>query len=260
MLQYLLKYDDSRPKRLKDALRDEKLYGPSTSRDPEKRSANFHVFKNTYFLIEEYSGQYKPIMVKDFDESATHPSIQWENSKGRCAFIAENKTHEESDEEEPESEQDKEVIEEYRARLKSLEKDTLVQMPVFSGDDVFDLDNLPSQDLDHFKKYAKEKLELYEKIKSSGMPNSTASGLVSGSVAATVPRRDMNKDPRLAYIGQRVLSLTDKGKSTEKSKKQQRSVRLVPGKSFYHRPGYCENCNVKYDRFVEVCFVANLHE
>ena len=134
------------------------------------------------------------------------------------------------------------------------------QPPSHPQDEQFDLDNLPSDyvEIKAFNAYALQKIEDLEKFRAALLPNSMASGLISGSVATLAPKRDLSKDPRLAHLGQRVLSLSAKEKSKHSGKvsKKKKKVRTVAGKSFYHRPGYCENCNVKYDKFCEVVTFA----
>jgi hypothetical protein len=362
ILQWLECSNDQVNKKLKDVLRDEKLFGPSTSRDPDKQQSNFQTFKENYFLVEEPSGQYKPIIVKDFSGETrdAYPIMYFNNSIGRCAFVQDEKhqvasesEHHDDEEEEDEHEeeeiglgnkenhekkaapapveltpsQDAQPASFYRDKLMDyvsllsperhprinfllsnlkdlptnpqdikifklntlhtltlMEKakadavaalkptmkvyrDTLKEMlkllgpcqpPAHPQDDFFDLDKLPSDyvDIKAFNAYAVQKMEDLEKFRTTLLPNSMASGLVSGSVATLAPKRDLSKDPRLAHLGQRVLSLSGKEKSNQSGKvsKRKKKVRAVPGKSFYHRPGYCENCNVKYDKFCEVVF------
>lgn len=287
------------PQKLKDALRDERLYGPSTSRDPDKRHSNFQPFKDLYFLIEELTGQYKPIVVKDISSKKAAPSssrgpaypeIQWQNSTGHCVFIPQAKAtvnkHQAEDhvcsekakgkENQDIEDDDLETIDEssdgreptaneWRSRLQELAKQPDFKLnPPLSGDERFDLNNLPSdeEELQAFIVYAAQKVEMYDKLRSAVIPNSTASGLVSGSVANLMPKRDMTKDPRLAHLGQRVMTLNEKGQVTKAGTvtatetKKRKVARPVPGKSFYRRPGYCENCAVKYDEF---CQVSVLH-
>jgi hypothetical protein len=236
------------PKPLKEILRDEQIFGPSTSRDRGKKSGKV-AFKGNFLLIEENSGKYKPVAVKEF-EKETWPTLQFGNAVGKCAFIKESKKVVSEDDKNNESEL-RDEFRSYRERLVEMLDDKVVNVPEIEGDERFlHLNSVPLQEFQEFVDYAQEKLDLYQKLKrnpTTVFQNSAASGLVSGSVAAQALKRDMSKDPRVAYLGTRVVSLVKESKG-----KNEVVERCVPGKSFYNRPGYCENCNVKYNRFYEV--------
>ena len=237
------------PKPLKEILRDERIFGPSTSRDKGKRSGCKVPFKGNFLMIEEMSGKYKPVAVKEFEKEAW-PLLQFGNSIGKCAFIKDSKKNISEDEKSDQLEK-LNAFEYYHKKISEMLRDDSVIVPDIPGDDRFlNLNSAPLNEMQEFEEYAKAKLDLYERIKqdpTTVFQNSAASGLVSGSVAALALKRDMTKDPRVAYLGTRVVSLVKDSKV-----KNDATERIVPGKSFYNRPGYCENCGVKYNRFYEV--------
>lgn len=235
------------PKPLKEILRDEQIFGPSTSRDRGIKSKVS--FKGNFILIEENSGKYKPVVVKEF-EKESWPTLQFTNPIGKCAFIKESKKLL-SEDENHDADEIRNEFKSYRQRLVEMLQDKLINVPAIQGDEKFlHLNSPPLKDFLEFADYAEEKLNLYQKLKvnrTTVFQNSAASGLVSGSVAAQALKRDMSIDSRVAYLGTRVVSLVKEPKI-----KNEVIERIVPGKSFYNRPGYCENCNVKYNRFYEV--------
>lgn len=239
------------PKPLREILRDEQIFGPSTSRDRGKKSGCKVQFKGNFILIEENSGKFKPVAVKEF-EKESWPTLQFGNSIGKCAFIKESKKGVTEDDKSDEDEAEKQdTFDYYRKKISEMLQDKSVNVPEIEGDEKYlNMNSAPLKEMQEFEDYARAKLDLYEKFKQNPttvFQNSAASGLVSGSVAAQALKRDMSKDPRVAYLGTRVVSLVKESKA-----KTDLVERSVPGKSFYNRPGYCENCNVKYNRFYEV--------
>lgn len=233
------------PKPLKEILRDEQIFGPSTSRDRGKRGCKVQ-FKGNFLLIEENSGKYKPVAVKEF-EKESWPCLQFANSIGKCAFIKESKKVVSEDEKSDGNDTEKyDTFKYYKQKISEMLQDKLVNVPEIKGDIKFlNLNSAPLKDMQEYEEYAKAKLGLYEKLKQN--PTTVfqaASGLISGAQAL---KRDMTKDPRVAYLGTRVVSLVKESKV-----KNDVPERCVPGKSFYNRPGYCENCNANYNRFYEV--------
>jgi hypothetical protein len=72
---------------LQEALKNERIFGLSTNRT----STNFKAFKGYYLLIEDPSGAYKPIILKEFGKEYDHdhppwPVIHYENHASHSVF------------------------------------------------------------------------------------------------------------------------------------------------------------------------------
>lgn len=71
-------------------LREEKITGPADS-DPRARREDFHYFKGPYFLIRDATGQYRPIMVREYQKVADPALGDWPQFRlsgpGKCPFV-----------------------------------------------------------------------------------------------------------------------------------------------------------------------------
>ncbi|KAJ3012658.1 hypothetical protein HKX48_006169 [Thoreauomyces humboldtii] len=218
------------PRKLRDHLRDERIYGISTTRNIEGK-ASFHPFVGRYLLVEDTSDLYRPIHVKEYKEpkdpcDPPWPVIQFKDRQGRCAFLHY------SDTDGPAVEESDDAASPSKAGLLIDRVPVVLENFDKSSDDEGQENALPAQ--------------TYHGV-------SAASGLVSMS-AALPQRMAAAKTATVKRLGERQLTVKPKKEGITKPKKTPEQPRRddgVPGKAFYTRPGYCENCNVKYDVYTE---------
>ncbi|KAI8918548.1 hypothetical protein DFJ77DRAFT_299442 [Powellomyces hirtus] len=221
------------PRKLQDHLRDERIYGVSTTRDTEHQKINFRVFEGRYLLVEDMAEMYKPILVKEYREpkdpaDPPWPLISFKDRPGRCAF----------------------------ARYPSTESES----PITSqgGDEDADGPQLPVPlRLDPLIPSSQSENNEKENPKPPFHGVSAASGLVSMSAALPM-KPAAQKNATVLRMGARELAVNQTKTLKEKPRKNIpakkpiiRRDHRIAGKAFYNRPGYCENCNVKYDLFSE---------
>ncbi|KAJ3186309.1 hypothetical protein HDU85_007749 [Gaertneriomyces sp. JEL0708] len=241
---------DATPRKLQDYLHDEKLFGVSTNRgegsQPAEKSV-YRIFKERYLLVEELSDRYRPVVVREYkdvtgpDGVPPWPVIHFQDRQGRCAFLKypTSRVGKSADKKSPRA-----VATEgsRKENAQPVEKEAEGSQPLLKQQPFVDQIPRKEQSL------------------------SAASGLVSNS-ATLLPRRDplAAVDPKMVMLGQREKRLhADRPNNKRKrgaptampvqnDHPQKRhgptKANHIAGKAFYSRPGYCENCNVKYDEF-----------
>jgi hypothetical protein len=183
---------------LQNALLKERMFGLPTNRT----ATNFKPFKGFYISVEEVSGNYKPIVCKEYDknvdlDSPPWPIIHYTNHSSYTIFA-----------------------------------------PAAADSD------------------GRESAYSSEDIESQIHPirDSNASGLISGSTAS-VMNRQIKDNPQLATIAQRVgqLKRPTESEISRPTKKYKKNVFPIQK----DKPGYCENCNQRYDDYQDVSKYIN---
>ncbi|KAK7206339.1 Dfp1/Him1, central region-domain-containing protein [Myxozyma melibiosi] len=71
-------------------LQEEKITGPADS-DPRARREDFHYFKGPYLFIRDGTGQYRPIMVREYQKVSDATMGDWPQFRlsgpGKCPFV-----------------------------------------------------------------------------------------------------------------------------------------------------------------------------
>ncbi|KAJ3049374.1 hypothetical protein HK097_009628 [Rhizophlyctis rosea] len=249
---------------LQDHLRDERIYGVSTARrlgfntPYSAGKGEFRTFPAYYLLVDDATQVHRSVIVKEYDKAKEGGKVPWpklylNGGKDRKSVFepgAGNSYEDGSEEAEGTDEEDgaegEEDVEAYGNQQDVLApgKKRLHLPP---------LDNSTST---------------HPTVSATRQHPSIASGLISGS-AAYLPRKPLPMNPDLSHMGQRVvvtaprkdtgkdaLRKVSKGKGVTKEggkdKKKRKHQYRIGGKNFYTRSGFCENCNVKYDAFMEV--------
>ncbi|KNC97461.1 uncharacterized protein SPPG_07379 [Spizellomyces punctatus DAOM BR117] len=229
------------PRRLQDHLRDEKLYGLSTNRDPEQEKAAFRAFKSRFVLVEDALELHKPILMKEYKEAKDPKNPPWpiiffKDRQGRCAFVRyPSSASDDSSTSVSDRDGQDEVTNAGPMALRLVDES--------------DAHSSDTEENDLQRQVALHRLH--------GVVASAASGLISGSTAV-LPKREPLKDAKMTQLGQRELVVHPRNKphiqKRRDRKRPQETLRRdhrIAGKAFYNRPGYCENCNIKYDVFAE---------
>ncbi|TPX68739.1 hypothetical protein SpCBS45565_g02918 [Spizellomyces sp. 'palustris'] len=229
------------PRRLQDHLRDEKLYGLSTNRDPEQEKAAFRAFKGRFVLVEDVLELHKPILIKEYKEAKDPKNPPWpiiffKDRQGRCAFVRyPSSTSDDSSTSASDRGGQDEVTNAGPMALRLVDES--------------DAHSNDTEENDLQKQVALHRLH--------GVVASAASGLISGSTAV-LPKREPLKDAKMTQLGQRELVVHPRNKPHIQKRRDRKRPQETPrrdhriaGKAFYNRPGYCENCNIKYDVFAE---------
>ncbi|KAJ3178514.1 hypothetical protein HDU87_003589 [Geranomyces variabilis] len=226
------------PRKLQDHLRDEKLYGISTTRDAEHQKVKYRVFKERYLIIEDIAEAYRPIMVKEYHEAENPADPPWpvmslKDRPGGCPFL----------------------------RYPATEPHNAPSSAALANGE--DCDMPPTIRLedtvtgDHASESDAAKDAPTEQPSNPHHRVSAASGLVS--MSAAVPQRlAAIKTAAVKQLDKRELAVKPGRKARPGSAKQEglkaearRRDHRVVGKAFYTRSGYCENCNLKYELFTE---------
>ncbi|KAJ3166256.1 hypothetical protein HDU88_003480 [Geranomyces variabilis] len=226
------------PRKLQDHLRDEKLYGISTTRDAEHQKLNYRVFKERYLIIEDVAEAYRPIMVKEYHEAENPADPPWpvmalKDRPGGCPFLRYPET-------EPHN---------APSSAAPVNADDCDMPPTIRLEDTVTGDHASESDA------AKDAPT--EQPSNPHHRVSAASGLVS--MSAAVPQRlAASKTAAVKQLDKRELAVKPGRKARPGSAKQdgkkaeaRRRDHRVVGKAFYTRSGYCENCNLKYEVFTE---------
>ncbi|KAJ3158585.1 hypothetical protein HDU86_002811 [Geranomyces michiganensis] len=229
------------PRKLQDHLRDEKLYGISTTRDAEHQKLKYRVFKERYLLVEDATDMYRPIMVKEYHEAEDPADPPWpvmalKDRPGGCPFL-----------------RDYHAMEPHNAPSDAgaANADDRDMPPTIRLEDTVTGDHASESDA------AKD--ASMEPPSNPQHRVSAASGLVS--MSAAVPQRlAANKTAAIKQLDKRELAVKAGRKSRAGSGPAKHDGRKpdiplrehrVVGTAFYTRPGYCENCNLKYEIFVD---------
>jgi hypothetical protein len=93
------------PQELPRMLQEEKVFGPSTSKRGEHQGANFVRFSSHYVFVEDVTGTYRPIVVKEYpktEQAKANPSwpILRRSKPGRSPFQKEHSSDHRDQEEE----------------------------------------------------------------------------------------------------------------------------------------------------------------
>ncbi|KAL2914459.1 Cdc7p-Dbf4p kinase complex regulatory subunit [Polyrhizophydium stewartii] len=240
---------------LDEVIRREKLYGISTSADKDKPRPAFRPLTGIYIFVDDTAHAYRPVIAHQFPapEGPDHPPwpvIYYTSHSSKSVF----------------------------------------DPHVASTPNTTENDETDQEASTHAHQVAADPRDAAPLI-PSGMAHadpaalSIASGLVSGSMANALQRRDPLDNRQIARLDQRAfsaahaahaapptgaaaaLALTAASASqaaaglqrepaSQSSRPARRSTsapapsrtRLV-GMSFYTRPGYCENCAIKYDEY-----------
>ncbi len=193
--------DENHDKRgLANVVQREQMYGIPTNKDPATSKGEFHHFKGPYMLVDDLSGKYRSVLVKEYKNDQPLPIIY---PKSRCAFLN-------------------------------------VPMNCHSIDSCESKDALPQCD--------------QKEEEPAANTASMASGLISGSVT-TLMRRDPKPNDALNKLGNRTIQPPTRSK--KKVLQEKPKPKVTGHVHFYEKSGYCENCHVKYDNYLEVLDICS---
>ncbi|KAJ3196649.1 hypothetical protein HK101_008226 [Irineochytrium annulatum] len=249
------------PRKLEDCIREEQVYGPSTSRRPDAASG-FQHYEGYYFLCEDLSGQFQPIhnvqwmpdSIADL-ERPPWPKLYFNQRQGKCPFVAPPTQGTGGSQLQP-------VADSHSAEDE--------EPPVRADGDVPGMKAKPPLPV-----------KAARNIAAPPQPrptpaNSNASGIISTHPRAGV-RKPLQADKSLkvgllqkrSVVGKSAAQgAAEGGKENEEAGaeaapvKEQAPVRngYAPkplGKAFYYKAGTCENCNENYERYEDHCKTAN---
>ncbi|KAH9249958.1 hypothetical protein BASA81_012265 [Batrachochytrium salamandrivorans] len=246
---------------LADVLNKEKMYGVSTRGNAEKPKVTFKPFKGTFILIEDIFDQYRPVISHEFPEKCDsdtppwpiihfcHPSTKSVFLPRHLSSVQNSKTG---------GSEENNQVEGNDVGAASMGG---AGVGVGVGNDLG-----PIARRDHSAAPAAlDRVEI-----------SFASGLISGSMTNIASMRDPRNNPQIARLGLRAFNYVHTPADTAlQPQSQHRTTHQVKlpeqgwadrhrtinkryataakhrpaGMLFYTRPGYCENCNIKYDQF-----------
>lgn len=257
-------------------LQEEKVFGPSTSKRGEHQGPNFVRFSSHYVFVEDVTGSYRPIVVKEYpkpEQSKATPSwpILRRNKPGRSPFMKEHS----SDHRDPEQEKKVEAAEEVapKAGNEAVQKPPAIQNPNAS------LRALNNQQVEKLEDRHSAQADTRASI---GMPSFSASGIhqfgtsrivsTSGSAVHGLPqplppteninrldRRVVNNaKPSVApsHVTTKPLA-GDQNAATQGAKL--RNAKRHKGTSGKRRPppkNYCENCQQRFYNLKQVSVAA----
>ncbi|KAI8577816.1 hypothetical protein K450DRAFT_250133 [Umbelopsis ramanniana AG] len=254
------------PQELPRMLQEEKVFGPSTSKRGEHQGPNFVRFSSHYVFVEDVTGSYRPIVVKEYpktEQSKTTPSwpILRRNKPGRSPFMKEHS----SDNRDPEPEKKAEAAEEVSSKATSnaSRKPLAVHKPSAS------LRALNSQQVEKLEDGNSAQADTRASI---GMPSFSASGIhqfgtsrivsTSGSAVHGLPQ-PLPPTENINRLDRRVVNnakpsvasshITTKPVPGDQSVAAQgaklRNAKRHKGASGKRRPppkNYCENCQQRF--------------
>ncbi|KAJ3308055.1 hypothetical protein HDU76_004158 [Blyttiomyces sp. JEL0837] len=263
------------PRGLKDHLKEEKMYGLSTSRDSEN---GFIPFKGRFLLVEDATDYHRPVIIKEFerhpeDESKPPwPKIYYESRKPGSVFIPPVP----GDDDDFEDEDDEAgnngggVLGNNRGQGHSLshssDKESDMKGDDDDGEGEGDSDDAESDDhVDHESEDGDdESLRVDNNSNASGLNNTTSmipkdTIPVGKKVQLLMKRRVVNKQLEGGKVGGAHVvggKVTKRSANASAAKREREKAAVIKrtskpkGKDFYYRPGFCENCGEKYDEFI----------
>ncbi|KAJ3034237.1 hypothetical protein HDV00_005257 [Rhizophlyctis rosea] len=238
---------------LQDRLRDERIYGVSTARgtnsvrlnfaSPFGGKGEFRPFEGRYLLVEDATQVHRAVIVKEYDKEREGKKVPWPRIyfKGgrdrKSVFeVGDGRGYasdEDDDDDEEEGEGDVEGTTENKSRTPNTTPKRQQPVP-----------------------HLHNSTSTHPNTGTHQHP-SIASGLISGS-AALLPRKPLPMNPNLTKLDHRTVALDPRAQkekqtppSSKTAKPKRKSSYRMQGKGFYNRAGFCENCNVKYESFME---------
>ena len=196
---------------LQSRVQEEKIFGLPTNRDPDAPTNRIHYFKEVYLLVEEYSGCYRPIHIKEYEnnereEGEIYPRLYYPGPSLRCPFLPV-----------PSDMQ-------FYSELDSNREKRLHSSCDEERDIGIDQVKQPS---------ANSRI-------ASGIHNKTTSARPDIRRHAPIPARLEKRIPVYNYPRPEQKEIM----SSAPAKKYK-----FKAKALYKKPGYCENCAIKYQDF-----------
>lgn len=230
---------------LSHLLREEKIFG-ATERDPNARRDDLHYLEGPHLYVYDLAQTVRPIAVREWGESP-YPEFSL-TLDGKCPFIADSGDN--LDKKRLRRLQKFEATKEYRQRLRQVSQDivrgqmTDTTLSEAAEDDLLSLSAAAGGSGD-FQPPALTRHSSVQPTKffevaalgyygaSNAHDSASASNSVSGNglgpTVSGVPSRNVNNLKRRIFMKRRQRQSDDKEKDL--------------------KPGYCENCRVKYDCF-----------
>ena len=255
---------------LQDHLRDERIYGVSTARrlgfnSPfSNAKGEFRPFQGYYLLVDDATQVHRSVIVKEYHKGKEEVKVPWPKlylhaGKDRKSVFepGEGRDFEDGSEEAEGTDEE--------------------EAGAGEGEDLGAYGN--QEDINPpGKKRLLPPLDnstsTHPTVSATRQHPSIASGLISGS-AAYLPRKPLPMNPDLSNLGHRVVAAGPRkegekdylrkvsksnrklvGKVDGRENRKRKHQYRIGGKNFYTRSGFCENCNVKYETFIEVCIVV----
>lgn len=237
----------TQPSNLSHLLREEKIFG-ATDRDPNARRDDLHYLEGPYLYVYDMAQTVRPIAVREWGESP-YPEFGL-TLDGKCPFIAEGGDN--LDKKRLRRLQKFEATREYRQRLRQISHDIVRgQLTDATLSEAPEDDSLPA--LTSGEAIAAEEFQPPPLTRDSSMQpakffevaasgyygasnahdSASASNSVTGNglgpTISGVPSRNVNNLKRRIFMKRRQKQHDEKEKDL--------------------KPGYCENCRVKYDCF-----------
>lgn len=234
------------PSNLSHLLREEKIFG-ATDRDPNARRDDLHYLDGPYLYVYDLSQTVRPIAIREWGDSP-YPEFGL-TMDGKCPFIADGGDN--SEKKKLRRIQKFEATRDYRQKLRlvsheivrgQLTDSTLSEaavdnsLPSLHGDSAVEDDFQPPaltrnsslQPTKFFDVAASGYYGASNAVDSTSASNSV-SGNGLGPTVSGVPSRNVNNLKRRIFMKRRQKQQDNKEKDL--------------------KPGYCENCRVKYDCF-----------
>ncbi|RKO90706.1 hypothetical protein BDK51DRAFT_40538 [Blyttiomyces helicus] len=227
----------SRP--LMHMVEEEKILGIPTTRDDSKLRATRRS-KGAYVRVTNTADN-KSVLYREFPkvstEEATWPQLFLGERRGRCPFY----------------------------RPYSSEIAAAAQEEAKGATSVGDQQQTPGrEDLSHPAGAGGNTIGIASATTVVFKPGSAASGLVSGSVATRIAQSRV-QNSQIEKLGQRAVfpikpksQVAKPARKDPPQKKEAKTRYRAAGKTFYNKAGYCENCRITYDQFIEVYDAARI--
>ncbi|KAJ3136970.1 hypothetical protein HK101_003958, partial [Irineochytrium annulatum] len=249
VIAFISKRHEATPRKLEHLIREEEIYGPSTSRRHD--ATGFQLYEGYYFLCEDLTGKYQPIHNVQWIHSKDDPidlqrppwpKLYWDQRQGKCPFVAPRTAGVQKPP--PVNDLNSEV-----------DEDDPVAGPNGGGKEANAKKAVPAP--------------------KPALADSNASGIVSTKGGRVRPPLQAEKSLKVGLLQKRtVLATARGGKVTagagvktgkENNEKEGKAAAApVPVKNgygakvklkvaFYDKSGYCENCGDCYDRYSDHC-------
>ena len=271
-----VKADPRRKLSLPSLLRDEQLFG-TRERDPFVPRPDMHYFDTSthrYLLVEDSTGEHRPIVAKEYEKPRRGHDpcwpVLWGGLEGRGAFyhydgppvVHENrlKRPEPDDEELEEDEEVEEELPEPAAEPSNGHAAFAARAVAPSLRRTASLNRLTT-----LQPPAKKKSYLAASGNSQTITSTVASATSTRGGAAVLGGAFGNGplvNRRLADLSRNTVPTRFGGQPVKPKLKRSTSVdaglnaKAPPLREEPKKPGYCENCRLKYDDFKEVRFFS----
>jgi Dfp1/Him1, central region/DBF zinc finger len=231
------KPSDLKPKPLEHLLRAEAKSGITSERDPQTLRNDYHYFapKSRYVLVEDSSSEHRPILHQQYSSPDEYPTL-YGGVEGKSAFVCGERPPRPPPPLPPAQ----------RALAKAGGYNALCLRKSLSHTQLQ-------------KRYADEKAEGEGFLAASGNSVTITSNIASGTTSARSGAAALTRpSSALAAALSKKTLVTLKGGAAEShdANKLKRAVSVETGLNRKDdapcrpkKPGYCENCRIKYDDF-----------